>query len=123
MSLFNFAGGSTGVNVLAAVSAANTAAATSSAVDLIDYEGPVLVVQNHGTGTGTLDGKIQDSADGSTDWQDVSGLTFTQVTTTANTQKIAFNAKSVRRYVRYVGTIVTGPHLIGVTLVGHKKLV
>lgn len=123
MSLFNFAGGSTGVNVLAAVSAANTAAATSTAVDLIDYEGPVLVVQNHGTGTGTLDGKIQDSADGSTDWQDVSGLTFTQVTTTANTQKIAFNAKGVRRYVRYVGTIVTGPHLIGVTLVGHKKLV
>lgn len=123
MSLFNFAGGSTGVNVIAAVSAANTAAATSAAVDLIDYDGPVLVVQNHGTGTGTLDGKIQDSADGSTDWQDVSGLTFTQVTTTANTQKIAFNAKSVRRYVRYVGTIVTGPHLIGVTLVGHKKLV
>lgn len=123
MSQFNFSGGSTAVNVLAAVSAANTAAATSSAVDLLGYEGPVLVIQNHGTGTGTLDGKLQDSGDGSTDWQDVTGATFTQVTTTANTQKLALSPRGVRRYVRYVGTIVTGPHLIGVTLVGMGKSV
>lgn len=123
MSQFNFAGGSTAVNMLAAVSAANTAAATSTGVDLLDYEGPVLVVQNHGTGTGTLDGKIQDSADNAS-FADVSpAISFTQVTTTADTQKVAFNAKSVRRYVRYVGTIVTGPHLVGVTLVGFKKTV
>lgn len=122
MSLYNFPGGSTAVNLLASASCANTAAATGTGADLLEYDGPVLVVQNCGTGTGTLDGKIQDSADNSA-WADVSGLTFTQKTTTADLQKIAFSADSVRRYVRYVGTIVTGPQVVGVTLVGFKKSV
>jgi cellobiose-specific phosphotransferase system component IIB len=123
MSMFNFASGATAAHLLAAVSAANTAAATGSAVDLIDYDTPVAIVQSHGASTGTLDGKIQDSADGSTGWADVTGATFTQSTTTADVQVLALNPKSVKRYVRYVGTVVTGPQVVGVALVGVKKSV
>lgn len=123
MSLYNFAGASTGAALLPSVSAANTAAATSAAgFDLRDYDAGVIVIQNHGLGTGTLDGKIQDSADNSS-FADVTGLTFTQSTTTADQQILAFNPKSVRRYIRYVGTIATGPHVIGVSLVGVKKAI
>ena len=57
MSQFTFPGNATTVVMLAAASCANTAAATGTGVDLKDYEGPVLIVQNHGTSTGTLDGK------------------------------------------------------------------
>jgi len=122
MSQFNYPGNATVVNLLTPVSAANTAAATGSGVDLLDYEGPVLITQHHGAGTGTLDGKIQDSADNSS-FADVSGLTFTQETTTAGIQKLVVQSKQVRRYIKYVGTIVTGPHLIGVSMSGVKKSV
>lgn len=121
MSQFNFAGGATVAHLSASASQASTV--TGSAVDLIDYEGPVAIIQSHGTGTGSLDGKIQDSADGSTDWQDVSGATFTSETTTAGVQKLALNPKQIRRYIRYVGTIVTGPQNVAVALVGVKKSV
>ena len=121
MSQFNFAAASTCVSLSAAASQASTV--TGSAVDLIDYEGPVVIIQNHGTGTGTLDGKIQDSADGSTGWADVSGATFSQSTTTPDCKTLALNPKQIRRYIRYVGTIVTGPQLVAVTLSGVKKSV
>lgn len=121
MSQFNFAGGATCISLSASASQASTV--TGSAVDLIDYEGPVAITQNHGTGTGTLDGKIQDSADGSTGWADVSGATFSQSTTTADCKTLAINPKQIKRYIRYVGTIVTGPQNVAVTLVGMKKSV
>jgi hypothetical protein len=122
MSQFNFPGGSTTVSMLAAVSAANTAAATGTGVDLNDYEGPVIVIQSHGVSTGTLDGKVQDSADNSA-FADVSGLTFTQSTTTADIKTLVFDRKSVRRYVRYLGTVATGPQVVGVSLTAMKKTV
>ncbi len=121
MSRFNFASGATALNLVASGSQASTV--TGSAVDLLDYEGGVSIVQNHGTGTGTLDGKIQDSADGSTGWADVAGATFTQSTTTADIKSLALDPKSIRRYIRYVGTIVTGPQNVAVSLVGMKKSV
>lgn len=122
MSQQNFAGNATVVNILTPVSAANTAAATSSGVDLIDYDSPVIITQHKGAGTGTLDGKIQDSADNSS-FADVSGLTFTQETTGAGIQKLVFNPKSVRRYIKYVGTIGAGPQIVGVSLAGVKKTI
>lgn len=121
MSIFNFAGAATALHLSASASQASTV--TGAAVDLLEYDGPVLVVQSHGTGTGTLDGKIQDSADGSTGWADVSGATFSQSTTTADVKSLVLNPKSIRRYVRYVGTIVTGPQNVAVALVGFKKSV
>ena len=122
MSQFNFPGNATTTTLLAAVSAANTAAATGTGVDLLDYEGPMLVTQNHGVSTGTLDGKIQDSADNSS-FADVAGLTFTQSTTTADTKTLVIQSKQVRRYVRYLGTVGTGPQVVGVTMSGVKKSV
>lgn len=119
MSIFNFAGAANAVHLSASASQASTV--TGAAVDLLDYDAPVLVVQSHGTGTGTLDGKIQDSADGSTGWADVSGATFSQSTTTADVKSLVLNPKSIRRYIRYVGTIVTGPQNVAVALVGFKK--
>lgn len=122
MSRFNFPGNSTTSALLAAASCANTAAATGTGVDLLDYEGPVVVVQNHGVSTGTLDGKIQDSADNSS-FADVSGLTFTQSTTGADIKSLVVQSKQVRRYIRYVGTVVTGPQVVGVSFTGVKKSV
>ena len=121
MSQFNFAGGASVVSLSASASQASTV--TGSAVDLIDYEGPVAIIQNHGTGTGSLTGKIQDSPDGSSDWQDVPGAAFSQSTTTADIKSLALNPKSLRRYIRYVGTIVTGPQNVAVQLIGVKKSV
>lgn len=122
MSQFNFPGNSTVVSLLTAVSAADTAAATGSGVDLQDYEGPVVITQNHGVSTGTLDGKIQDSANNSS-FSDVSGLAFTQETTTAGIQKLVVQSKQVRRYIKYVGTVGTGPQVVSVSMVGVKKSV
>lgn len=122
MSQFNFASNATVVSILANGSKANTAAATSSGVDLIDYDSPVVIIQDHGVSTGTLDGKIQDSADNSA-FADVAGLTFTQETTTAGIQKMVVNPKSVRRYIRYLGTVGTGPQVVGVSMAGVKKTV
>lgn len=121
MSQFNFPGNSTTLTLLAAVSAANTAAATGTGVDLLDFEGPLVVIQNHGVSTGTLDGKIQDSADNST-FADVAGATFTQSTTTADVKSLVL-PHTVRRYVRYLGTVGTGPQVVGVTITGVKKSV
>lgn len=122
MSQFNFPGNSTVTSLLTAVSAADTAAATGSGVDLQDYEGPVVITQNHGVSTGTLDGKIQDSANNSS-FADVSGLTFTQETTTEGIQKLVVQSKQVRRYIKYVGTVGTGPQVVSVSMVGVKKSV
>lgn len=122
MSQFNFPGNSTTEVLLASASCANTAAATGTGVDLKDYEGPIVIVQNHGTGTGTLDGKIQDSANNSS-FADVTGATFAQSTTTADIQSIVLQSKQVRRYIKYVGTVGTGPQVVGVSMTGVKKSV
>lgn len=114
----NFPGTSTTTALV--VSASQAATVTSPAFDLLQYDGPAMVVENHGAGTGTLDGKLQQSIDGSTGWTDT-GLTFTQKTVAASTQAVYFETKAVQRYVRFVGTIVTGPHLLGVTISATKK--
>ena len=109
------------VQVLPAVSAANTAAATSSGVDLTGYDGVVAVVVNCGAITGTMDPKIQDSADNSS-FADVAGLTAAQVATASQVRVIKFQRRDVRRYIKFVGTVGTGPVLIGVTLVANKQV-
>ncbi len=121
MSLQNYPIGASVLHLSASASQASTV--TGSAVDLTGYDAPIVVVQSHGTGTGTLDGKIQDSADGSTGWADVSGATFTQSTTTADVKSLVLWPASIKRYIRYVGTIVTGPQNVGVVAIGIKKSV
>jgi len=91
----------------AAVSAARTSTVTGTGFDVSGYIGNITFVQAIGTVSGTtptLDGKIQDSADDSS-YTDVSGATFTQVTASTSLISVNVDTRSVRKYLRYVGTI------------------
>lgn len=112
------------VIVLNPVSAANTAAATSGWIDVRSYEGDIAIIQQIGAITGTLDGKIQDATDGSgTGAADIAGLAYTQVTTANNVQKLVIRASSTRGYIKYVGTVVTGPAIVGVSALARTDTV
>jgi hypothetical protein len=114
------------VSLLTAASAADTAAATGTGVDISKYEGDLMVSQIVGVITGTLNGKLQQCDDaGGTGAADITGATFTEVTTSndnPNVQKITVPAGSLTKpFLRYVGTIVTGPAIVGVVLHSHPK--
>ena len=106
--------------------AAKTATFNSSSVDLQQYNEGAKVMVEVGAVTGTaptLDGKVQDSAD-NVSFADVSGLAFTQVTTSNNSQSIAVDTRAVRRHIRYVGAIggTTPSFTMAVQVIGKKKL-
>ena len=108
--------------------AARTSTVTGSAVDLLGYKGRIKVSQEVGAVTGTsptLDGKIQDSADGSTGWADVTGATFTQVTASTSLLSIGVDTRLAKRYIRYVGTIAgtTPSFTMAVNAVGQKQTI
>lgn len=111
--------------MLSAVSCANTAAATQgTGTDISAYEGVLTFIEDVGTITGTLAGKIVTSANSNLSSSTDVG-TFT-ARTTSNDNEVAVlqvNCSALQQYVGYVGTIVTGPALIGVTVVGSKKYV
>jgi hypothetical protein len=114
------------VSLLTAASAADTAAATGTGVDISKYEGDLMVSQIVGVITGTLNGKLQECDDaGGTGAADITGATFTEVTTSndnPNVQKITVPAGSLTKpFLRYVGTIATGPSIVGVVLHSHPK--
>jgi hypothetical protein len=105
---------------------ANTTTVTGSAVDLITGDGRCFAIQQVGTVSGTtptLAGKIQESADGSTGWADISGATFSAVSAADNIQAIGFDRS--QRFVRYIGTIggTTPSFTIGVLISEQKKQV
>ena len=88
--------------------AAVTSTATSSAIDLLEFDGDILLVLDSAAGTGsspTLDIKIQDSDASSGTYGDLSGATFTQVTDSASMQVITFCKDEAKRYVKIVQTI------------------
>lgn len=108
-------------SMLDAISAANTAAATSGTgkwVDMAGAQGDILVVMSLGAMTGGIAGKLQcaDDANG-TNAVDVTGATF--AAGAANTPQIlAWPANGfAKRYVGFVGTITTGPSVLGVTCI------
>lgn len=111
-------------SVVALSNAASQAATvTGAAVNLmtLDFDGQIEVTQNIGAVTGSITGKLQESADGSTGWTDIAGATFTTVSAADNTQRITLVAGSTAGYIRYVGTIVTGPALVSVVAGGVPK--
>jgi hypothetical protein len=95
----------------------------AAAIDLITGDCRCFAVQMVGTVGGTtpsLAGKIQESADGSTGWADISGATFAAVTASDNLQSISFDR--TQRYVRYVGTVAgTTPTIPAAVLIGQQK--
>jgi hypothetical protein len=106
MSQYNFASGCV-VRTLAA-DAARAATLTGTALDVRDLEGPLLIIQSAGAGTGdgaTLDGKLQDSPDGLASWADLGGAAFAQVVDADSVQKKTLNPNGTRGYLRYIGTI------------------
>jgi len=112
------------VKMVNTVSAANTAAATSGYIDARDYEGDIVILQYIGAVTGSITGKIQDATDNSgTGVADLAGATFTAVSSANDLQKITIPAGSHRGWIRYVGTIVTGPALTAVCLLARPKIV
>lgn len=100
-----------------------TTTVIGTAVDLVSADGRCFAVQQVGTVSGTsptLAGKVQESADGSTNWNDISGATFTTVSTTDNVQAISFDR--TLRYVRYIGTVTgTSPSFPLAVVVGEQK--
>lgn len=123
----NDAHASTPVQLLVPGAKADTAAATSSYVALAAYENKVLIIQSIGTVTaGQIAGKIQHADDGSgTNVADLSGATFTAITTSTDPaiQKIVIPVAGCKPYIRYVGTITTGPVDASVTLLAAPKYV
>jgi len=110
---------SNAVSVLPSVSAANTAAATSGWIDVKAYKGSLLFVVNIGTITGTLAGKLRSATDsGGTGAADITGATHSNVTTASQVRTIVIPA-TVGPYIQYVGTVTTGPVVVGVTLLAH----
>ncbi len=109
-------------------SAARTTTVNGSAVDLLNYDGSIKAVLESAAGTGTsptMDVKIQDSADGSTGWADVSGATFTQVTTAVSLQSLSLNTRGMKRYIRAVATIggTTPSFTCNAIAIGQKKVI
>jgi hypothetical protein len=119
--------GLTALGGIAAVSAANTAAATSAWIDVRQIEGEILVVSDVGIVTaGTLTPTIEDATDsggsGAATITPVNGA-FTAVTTSNDPKRETrvVQAKHTRGFIRYVGTIATGPALVAVTILGRPK--
>lgn len=121
------ASAATMTSLLDAVSAANTAAATSGSgkwLDVRPYDGEIMVVLQLGAVTGTIAGKLQSATDANgTGAADITGATFG--TTGANsTTKIVVDPRAVTGgFLGFVGTIVTGPSLVSVVAGGKKKTV
>lgn len=105
------------------VSAANTAAATSAWVDVRGFEGDLMVVNQVGALTGSITWTIEDATDGA--GTGVAGITPNEGAYAAGTanqiQKRTVNASTVRGWIRCVGTIVTGPAIVAVSLHSRPK--
>ncbi|TXH09721.1 MAG: hypothetical protein E6R03_16325 [Hyphomicrobiaceae bacterium] len=113
--------------LLAAGAKADTAAFTSSWIDIRGAEGDVCVILNTGTVTaGNVAPVIETAEDGS-----ATGLAtitpnegaFTTVTTSNDplTEKRTFDARNSKGYVRIKGTVTTGPVDASATLLHRKK--
>ncbi len=105
----------------------NTATVNGPAFDLQQFLNNVKVSVHVGAVTGTtptLDGKIQDSADGAA-FADVVGLTFPTVTASNVDQSLGVDTRQVRRFIRYVGTIggTTPSFTFNVGALGYKKTI
>ena len=115
------------VTVVAGVAtAAVTSTATSSAIDLLEYDGDVVLILDSAAGGGsspTLDIKLTESDTTSGTYTDLSGATFTQVTGSASMQTLAINKDSSKRFIKIVQTIggSSPTFTFSINLIGVKK--
>jgi hypothetical protein len=126
MSLASPVGALTRTKMLAAVSAANTAAATSAYIDVRGYDGQVAVEISQGVITGTVDYTFStnDAANSSGATLIVPlGGALAQITTSNDdaVYTAIFDAKQLRGYLSVIGTVGTGPAVVSYTFIGRKK--
>jgi len=98
--------------------------ATTNIADLKDFDGDIQIILDSGAAaaSGTMTGKIQDSADGSTGWADVTGGSFTAVAQAVSKQVLTIKRDGIKRYIRFVGTIAaSGTTTYSVNGYGLKK--
>lgn len=115
--------GATLVSVIPSASAADTTAATSGWIDCRSYIGTVIFDIHSGAITGSFVGKIQTASDGSgTNAADITGATHT-ATSTANQVKSIIVPASNGPYMKYIGTVTTGPVVLSVTMRARKQTV
>lgn len=113
------------VVMLAPADHADTAAATGSWVDVRSYEGEIAFIQQTGVVTaGTVAGVIQHADDGSgTNAETLVSFTSVGTSTDLSVQKQSAPARAIRGYVRYLGTIATGPAIVGVSMLAKRATV
>ncbi len=89
------------------------------AVDTLGYDEAIVVLDAGAASTGSLDAKVQESADGSTGWVDIAGAAFAQVTS-ANHNAIYVGTirrgGSRLRYLRGVAVVATAAVLAAVEI-------
>ena len=100
------------------ISAANTAAATSSWIDARDAEGDIMFVNQVGALTGSIAWTIEHASDsGGTGTAAITPNEGAYAAGAANqVQKRTVNASAIQGFVRCVGTIVTGPALAAASI-------
>jgi hypothetical protein len=112
MSISTAARGDTLINVIDPVSAANTAAATSGWIDMRGYKGDIIFIQTTGALTGSLASKIQGAtSSGGAGAADITGAAFTAVSAANKVHRCVVPATAAP-YMKYVGTVTTGPIVI-----------
>lgn len=98
------------VQAVFAVSVAITAAVTNgTTTDTLGFEDALVTVYAAPSGTGTTaDFKLQESANGSSGWVDITGSNFTQITTAGGAKTYVGNVKcgggTRQRYIRVIFT-------------------
>lgn len=99
--------------------------ATTNIADLKDFDGDIQIILDSGAAaaSGTMTGKIQHSdTTTSGDFSDVTSGGFTAVAQAASKQVMTLNRDSLKRYIRFVGTIAaSGTTTYSVNGYGLKK--
>lgn len=101
------------------------ATVTGPSIDTAGFnEATVVLSVGNVTATGTLNVKVQDSADNSA-WADVSGAAFVAVTDTGDNQvqigMLKLDGNTVRRYIRIVGVVATAAADYGASVLLSNK--
>ena len=123
--LNNEAQAATGRLLLSPVSAANTAAATSSWIDVRDSQGDIMFVNQVGALTGSITWTIEHATDNS----GTGGAAITPnegayaAGAATQIQKRTISANACKGFVRCVGTIVTGPALVSASVFTRPHIV
>jgi len=98
-----------------------TASTNGPTVSFPTGDGPCFAIQQVGDapGDGTLDGRIEQSADGTT-WSAISGAVFAQVPGSDNLQVIRFIRSA--KYVRWAATLAgDSPQFTVAVVIGQQK--